>query len=241
MAFSTSDSTRPPLPFIPRIEIVTHIILGTFMEPERVPPVPANMPDPKTQPDAYAFYFQDLFWHHLASFTTIRDDSSQSPSSGQDIANQLGGMRNILSMLENRDVLYSMAITRHFGGRMEHYESDKLLVGRSQELEDPINKLVVAMGFLRDEEMQGTTQVVQRFCGMAKRGFQLQRRRPASAPEGYEKPGQVKHELDALAGADGDPITADVNGHQEQGHQVKLERELEHGYPVKYELHSAGV
>lgn len=178
MAFASPpphDPNRPPLPFIPRIEAVSHIILGTYMAPENVPPVPAHTPDLKTQPDAYAFYIQDLFWHHLSSFTTIRDDHSRAPSSGQYIADHLAGMRNILDMLENRDVLYSMAIARHFGGRMEHYDAEKLLVGNSNEPEDPINKLVVAMGFLANEECQGTTQVVQRLCGMARRGFQLQR------------------------------------------------------------------
>lgn len=177
LATMAMDPNQGPLAHLPRIEAVSHIILGTFMPSERVPPAPApsSMPDPKTAPDAYAFYLQDLFWHHLSSFVTIRDDDSRSQSSGQEIANQLAGMRNILSMLENRDVLYSMAIARHFGGRMERYEPDKVLVGRGTEAEDPINKLVVAMGFLGNEEVQGTTQVVQRLCGMSRRAFLLQR------------------------------------------------------------------
>lgn len=177
MAFAHPPGPQGPLNFLPRIEAVSHIILGTFMPPERVPPAPTTMPDPKNQPDAYAFYLQDLFWHHLSTLTTIRDDNTRQPTSGQEIANQLAGMRNILSMLENRDVLYSMAIARHFGGRMEHYDADKILIGNrgTAEAEDPLNKLAVALGFLVNEEMQGTTQVVQRLCGMSRRGFQLQR------------------------------------------------------------------
>lgn len=60
---------------------------------------------------------------------------------------------------------------------MERYEADKVLVGSggTADAEDPLNKLAVALGFLANEEVQGTTQVVQRLCGMNRRGFQLQR------------------------------------------------------------------
>ena len=226
LAFSPSISAQPPPPFIPRIEAVSHLILGTFMPPVHVPPAPAAVPDMKTMPDQYAFYLQDLFWHHLCSFTTIHDDVVSS-SSAADVATQLAGMRNILNMLENRDVLYSMAIARHFGGRMEQYHPDKALVGRGGEAEDPINKLVVAMGFLANEEQAGTTQVVQRVCGMSRRGFFLQR------PENDTKH-EVKHAAqlnngnaygDRDAGAD---AVRHHNHDQHQQHHQQQQDQVQH-------------
>jgi len=74
-------------------------------------------------------------------------------------------------MLENRDVLYSVAIARHYGGRTEEYRPDEALVASSQDPEDPINKLVVAFRFLAAEEGAGTTQIVQAFCGMCRRSW----------------------------------------------------------------------
>jgi hypothetical protein len=58
---------------------------------------------------------------------------------------------------------------------MVEYTESKILVSKSAEPDDPIAKLAVAMNFIRDEDSQGTTQVVQRLCGMCRRSWQLQR------------------------------------------------------------------
>ncbi|KAI5276387.1 hypothetical protein E4T47_00739 [Aureobasidium subglaciale] len=157
-----------------RLSIVENLLCGTFLDHSMVPvQPPANPPDPKLV-EQYTQYLQDAFWHQLGRFVSIHDDLL-SPDAAQQIATALAAMRNILSMLENRDVLYSMAIARHFGGRMVDYNEGKILVSKSAEPDDPIAKLAVAMNFIRDEDSQGTTQVVQRFCSMCRRSWQLQR------------------------------------------------------------------
>ena len=82
-------------------------------------------------------------------------------------------MRNILSLLENRDVLYSVAVLRHYGGRMQDAfpEKERVLAPSSQDPEDPLNKLSVALGFLATEEMHGTTIAVQRIAAMSRRAW----------------------------------------------------------------------
>lgn len=166
----------PPqmLTLLQRLETVQNLLCGTFMDANMVPlSPPATPPDPKVV-EQYTQYLQDAFWHQLGRFVSIRDDLNSSDAAHQ-IATALASMRNILSMLENRDVLYSMAIARHFGGRMVDYYMHKTLVSKSAEPDDPIAKLAVAMNFIRDEDSQGTTQVVQRLCGMCRRSWVLQR------------------------------------------------------------------
>lgn len=79
-------------------------------------------------------------------------------------------MRQILSVLENRDVLYSIAIARHIGGRLEKLDDSRTLVGRSSDPEEAMNKFGVAWRFLGDEEVGGTTGVVRGLAGMGRRG-----------------------------------------------------------------------
>jgi hypothetical protein len=171
-----ASNTAPPYMtnLLQRLAIVENLLCGTYLDPSMVPAQPPiNPPDPKLV-EQYTRYLQDAFWHQLGRFVSIHDDIA-SPDSAQQIAAALAAMRNILSMLENRDVLYSMAIARHFGGRMVEYTESKILVSKSAEPDDPIAKLAVAMNFIRDEDSQGTTQVVQRLCGMCRRSWQLQR------------------------------------------------------------------
>ncbi|GAB7348657.1 hypothetical protein MBLNU459_g7024t1 [Dothideomycetes sp. NU459] len=165
-----------------RVTIVQHLLCASYLDEANIPAHPQHAPpDLKTAPDQYAQWIQDSFWHHLALFLTIHDDDYSN--SADQIASTLTAMRNILSMLENRDVSYSMAIARHFGGRMQHYFPDKILVSNNPtDPDDSINKLSIAMRFLADEDGGGTTQVVQRFCSMARRSWLLQRPRDIMPP-----------------------------------------------------------
>ncbi|KAI7361886.1 hypothetical protein KC336_g21766 [Hortaea werneckii] len=82
-------------------------------------------------------------------------------------------MRGILGMLESRDVLYSIAIGRHVGGRMPDFHPARPSIATTNDPADEVNKLKVAHAFVEAEAQKGTTQVIQRVCGMALRGWSL--------------------------------------------------------------------
>ena len=108
-------------------------------------------------------------------------------------------MRNILNVLENRDVLYSMAIARHFGGRQADFYPDRLLVSTSNDPEDVIAKLVVAQRFITQEESTGTTQVVQQLCGMARKSWTRQREQQDDNDHGDSMPVEARSEPDVMS------------------------------------------
>lgn len=106
---------------------------------------------------------QDRFWHVLGNFVTL-------PTSmhGQSRA-CLDQLRLLLDMIENRDVLYSIAIVRHFGLSIPTFPEKFARVGSGSVDRD---KLIVAKKFLEDEAYsKGTNQVIQRLCGMAVRSW----------------------------------------------------------------------
>ncbi|KAB8339148.1 hypothetical protein FH972_022084 [Carpinus fangiana] len=73
---------------------------------------------------------------------------------------------------ENRDILYSIAVARHLGGKaadFPHVQPDTPIFGLNT---TDKNRLLVAKKFLEDEAAtEGTDQVVQRICGMAVRNL----------------------------------------------------------------------
>lgn len=152
-----------------RVDTLEHLLLGTFLPPQRIPPPPSS----EIQPDHLKFH-QQKFWHELGRFTSIRDDTAD-PNSTHMINDALLGMRGILGMLENRDVLYSLAIARHLGGRLLEFHHPRPVVPQSQDPNDEVRKLEVAQQFVSEEDRKGTTQVIQRICGMAMRAWILQK------------------------------------------------------------------
>ncbi|KAK0783262.1 hypothetical protein LTR75_014175 [Friedmanniomyces endolithicus] len=163
----------PPVPdLLARLDILENLLTGHFLDPARIPAPPTqNMDDEQ--------YNQHLFWHHLALFTAARDDQRHDPSSSaahhhHGIDASLAEMRRILQMLENRDVLYSIAVGRHFGGRMPGFHPSRQIMTSTPDGSDEVGKLRVAVRFVQQEDGKGTTQVVQRVCGMALRAWGLQ-------------------------------------------------------------------
>jgi len=208
---------------LPRISTIEHLLTGTFLPESQIPP-----PPPPTQaippPDspAYPTYLCISFWHHLGRFTSINDSTTSSSIISTPltaISQALSSMRAILSMLENRDVLYSMAIARHYGGRAREYRPHGVLVPSSQDPEDPFQKLLVAMRFLTAQESAGTTQIVQRFCGMVRCSWWRGRGDRYRDVEPIHEPSQqIKEEQNPLA------ITELPNGH-EVDQQTEAEEE----------------
>lgn len=152
-----------------RVDTLEHLLLGSYLPPQRIPPPPSS----EHQQDHLKFH-QQKFWHELGRFTSIRDDTAD-PNSTHMINDALLGMRGILGMLENRDVLYSLAIARYVGGRLLEFQHPRPVVPQTQDPNDEVRKLEVAQQFVSEEDRKGTTQVIQRICGMAMRGWMLQK------------------------------------------------------------------
>ncbi|KAF1989347.1 hypothetical protein K402DRAFT_402000 [Aulographum hederae CBS 113979] len=147
-----------------RLRIFEAILTGTHLETNPILVVPyVNLSQLK--------HWEVEFWRLVGHFTTLRDDEA---SSAAEIDHTLNSCRNILAMLENRDVLYSIMIARHVGARMAEdveAQKDNGTGERKYEAVDEksnATKLRVARQFLLDESQgKGTTQAVQRVCDMA--------------------------------------------------------------------------
>ena len=160
---------------LPRIDTVEYLLTGQFLDPSRVPPPPQQPSASETQQDQTAAnqkYNERGFWHHLGRFVSLRDDT---PGALKSVNDALHDVRLILNMLENRDVLYSIAIARHIGGRMPEFHPHRHLAATTNDPADDINKLKVAHQFVEGEDQRGTTQVIQRVCSMALRSWILQK------------------------------------------------------------------
>lgn len=151
-----------------RIDILEHLLTGQYLAVEKIPPPPSSNHHHHTE------YNERHFWHQLATFVSVRDDSDE-PRNEAAIDAALNAMRAILGMMENRDVLYSLAIARHIGGRVAEFHPRQQL-GRPDHPNSEIHKLEVARHFVEVEDQKGTTQVIQRICGMAMRSWTLQKR-----------------------------------------------------------------
>lgn len=161
------------LEVLPRVDTVENLLTGQFLEHSRIPPPPQQQPPSQPHQDsapAAQKYSEQAFWHNLGRFVSIRDDH---PAAVKDINDALAALRGILGMLENRDVLYSIAIGRHIGGRMLEFHPQRHLVASTNDQNDDINKLKVAHQFVEGEDQRGTTQVIQRICSMAIRSWIL--------------------------------------------------------------------
>ncbi|EOD47313.1 hypothetical protein GTA08_BOTSDO03306 [Neofusicoccum parvum] len=111
------------------------------------------------------------FWRHLGTFVTFRDADEES---SRNIEATLGACRNILGMIECRDVIYSMMIARHYGGRFPDLPENVSHQPYPPDQEDDRSKMVVAKKFLEDESQgRGMSQVIFRLAGMAIRSWSL--------------------------------------------------------------------
>lgn len=168
MPRSTSNYDPLAVDLLPRIDIIENLLTGHHLPYDRVPPAPTHA----QQADAVK-YNEVYFWHQLGSLTSYRDDGEE-PLTIQAINDALDTMRSILGVMENRDVLYSIAILRYIGGRMDGFDPRQQLPA-SDDSNDNMTKLEVARRHVEFEDQKGTTQVIQRICGMAMRSSILQK------------------------------------------------------------------
>lgn len=110
------------------------------------------------------------FWNCIGHFLTLHDNEA---SSAKEIDDTLASCRALLDQIENRDVIYSMAIGRHLGQRLSDFHPRNRPETSSDE-RNANTKLLVAQRFIEDESKdKGTTQVVKRLCGMVHRLWEL--------------------------------------------------------------------
>ena len=133
---------------------------------------PTAYPEPKTN---QIVYFSREFWRCLGLYVSLPADDS-SPATLRSAEQALSTLRGILQMLENRDVLYSIAVARHFGSRLPEFPDQGPQAWNNDD-SDVKTKVAIAKRFCEDESGgKGTTQVVQRMCGMAVRSWSLWRK-----------------------------------------------------------------
>lgn len=153
-----------------RVEIFETLVLGQYLDGE-----PLASVEPTRNGPALADQLKNReqnFWRLMHSFLRIRDDEA---SSAKEIDDTLTKCRGLLDSRENRDVIYSIAIARHLGQRMAEFP-DNLPQPTINDENDARTKLFVAKKFIEDEANgKGTTQVIQRLCGMAVRSWTVRR------------------------------------------------------------------
>nr|OQO07265.1 hypothetical protein B0A51_17954 [Rachicladosporium sp. CCFEE 5018] len=152
----------------PRVLILQALLTGSSLSQSHVPLPPRPLPERSNDEDK-ATFAREYFWHHLLHFSTLSD----SPVDAEQADVSLAAMRGVLNVLENRDVLYSIAVTRHIGARLPDWRPGAQIQGSPEDAD----KLRVAHHFVEQEAGSGTSQVVQRICSMALRGWGLRRRR----------------------------------------------------------------
>jgi hypothetical protein len=171
-----TNNTSPSLltrELLPRLDTVEHLLTGRYLDVSRLsPPTTAAV---ETNGEQEMKSSQQAFWYHLGKFTSLRDDQGDVQTL-ENVSRELANMRVILNVLENRDVLYSIAVARHIGGRIPGWSPQTPHLLLSNDPNDDANKLDVAYGFVRTEDQRGTSQVIQRICSMSLRAWVLQQR-----------------------------------------------------------------
>jgi len=163
---------------LPRVDTIEKLLSGEFLDADQVPPSPPLQASEKAAiPAGLGVATKQsipAFWHYLAIFTSLRDDT---PDSGvlKQIADNLQTLRFLLNSIESRDVIYSICILRHVGGRMIGYHPNRHLVATTNDPADNVSKLKAAAEFLEQQETTASNQVISRICGMARRSSTLQK------------------------------------------------------------------
>ena len=154
---------------IKRLDIFEYLVSGQYMDSE---PPSSDLPRNGSVLEDQLKTREREFWRGMGKLLTLRDDEA---SSAKEIDDTLALCRGLLETREGRDVMYSIAIARHIGQRMAEFP-DSLQQPMGNDEQDARTKLFVAKKFIEDEAMgKGTSQVIQRLCGMAMRSWTIAR------------------------------------------------------------------
>jgi hypothetical protein len=150
-----------------RFRVFENLLSGNNAETNELPTSAALAQD---QTAAGHQKFREMeFWYLLARFTTLRNDDA---AAAKEIDDTLDAMRKFLDGRENRDVLYSIAITKHIGGRISEMPAN--MPSDSIDERDPRSRLFVARRFLEEEAKgKGTSRVIRALCEMAVRSWTI--------------------------------------------------------------------
>lgn len=165
---SVEEINRGVLDAAKRVEVLENMLLGQHLDNE-APTSTENSRNGEGLQVQLQKRERD-FWRLMHKFLTIRDDEA---SASHELDATLKEARNFLDVRENRDVIYSIAVVRLYGGRenLDSLSNQNNGGGTGQD-----KGLAVAKDFLEKEAAgKGTTQVVQRICGMAIRAWTLPR------------------------------------------------------------------
>ncbi|KAL8712317.1 MAG: hypothetical protein Q9220_003468 [cf. Caloplaca sp. 1 TL-2023] len=162
------DTSAGVLDAAKRVEILESLLLGQYLDTEA--PAAAESARNGTAFQAQLNQREREFWQLLHRFLTIHDDEA---SASHELDEILLDTRRLLDSKENRDVLYSIAVVRLHGGR-ENLDNPPQLNHSASHVPD--KGIKIAKEFLEGQATgKGTTQVVQRLCGMAVKSWTLPR------------------------------------------------------------------
>ena len=154
---------------LPRIDTIEYLLTGQDWEDALVPTSP-KASETRTEEETRIFN-QRSFWHNLGRFASLQNGPMDA-FTHERVQEALVAMRSILGMLENRDVLYSIAIARSVNGQARYQDPHGF--HPNLDPEEEANKLRIAQDFVKTEERRGTNQVIQRICSMAIRSWSLE-------------------------------------------------------------------
>ena len=159
---------------IARLEVLECLITGRTILRS---PTSFGPPQPGMDPR------QSFFWRNLGDAVTQSTLCNAHwglptvPNAFSNAEVALRSMKSVLDNIEPRDVLYSAAVLRHLGPRHVAALSTAVTYPVNMPQLDPQGqqeraKVAVAKRFLEDEASgRGTTQVIQRVCGMVVRSW----------------------------------------------------------------------
>ncbi|KAI9735246.1 MAG: hypothetical protein M1834_001836 [Cirrosporium novae-zelandiae] len=148
------------LTVLPRLDIFQALLEGRYLDENPLPP--SEYPVTGSALDKKLKYHEMEFWRLMGQFLTLRDNEA---SSAKAIDDTLAECRKLLQSHENRDLLYSIAVVRHFGQRMNEFPNSMPHPTTNTE-DDPVNKVIIAKKFIENETFRGTNQVVSRIADM---------------------------------------------------------------------------
>ena len=160
---TASETTNDQLSTVKRrLKTLEALLTNNVLDLDHVPELAENTSVPPSN------FYEIEFWRNLGLFAATSESISGSTEKTE---NALNSMRNVLGQLENRDVLYSIAVARYYGLRVAEFPNG-LQQAFSADDSDRYTKLYIAKHFIEQEAIgKGTTQVIQRFCGLAVRSW----------------------------------------------------------------------